>query len=89
VSLIGYPFINTILFSFQKKLVGLEATEWVGLDNYKFLLKEWIFQKTVVNSFIYTILGVGIKFLVGMAAALVLNQPIRARHFFRVLLFAP
>ncbi len=87
--LISYPFINTIIFSFQNKLLGVQESEWVGLDNYRRLLQSPIFLKTVLNSFIYTILGVGIKCLMGLITATVLNQPIRFRNFFRALLFAP
>ncbi|RMF85061.1 MAG: sugar ABC transporter permease, partial [Nitrospinota bacterium] len=58
VGLISYPFINTIIFSFQNKLLGVRESEWVGLDNYRYLLRNPIFVKTVVNSFVYTILGV-------------------------------
>ncbi|HWP49339.1 MAG TPA: sugar ABC transporter permease [Candidatus Limnocylindrales bacterium] len=89
VGLIGYPFISTIIFSFQNKLIGVKESEWVGLDNYRYLLHNPIFLKTVVNSFVYTILGVGIKCLLGLTTATVLNQPIRFRNFFRTLLFAP
>lgn len=87
--LISYPFINTIIFSFQNKLLGVQESEWVGLDNYRRLLQSPIFLKTVLNSFSYTILGVGIKCLMGLITATVLNQPIRFRNFFRALLFAP
>jgi len=89
IGLISFPFITTIAFSFQNKLVGVKESEWVGWDNYRELLHNPIFLKTVVNSFVYTLLGVGIKCAVGLTTATVLNQPIRFRNFFRALLFAP
>jgi ABC-type sugar transport system permease subunit len=42
-----------------------------------------------VNTVVFTVSAVAIKFVLGMAVALVLNQQIRARNFFRAFLLLP
>jgi len=86
--LIAYPFFSAIYLSLQDKFVGGEGT-FVGLQNYLTLLQDAIFRKTVVNTFIYTVLGVTLKAVLGMIIAVVINEEIRARNLMRALCFLP
>ena len=62
---------------------------FVGLGNYLELFRDEVFLRTAWNSVVYTAVGVGIKFLIGLTMALVLDQERRFNNFFRVLLFVP
>jgi len=86
--LIAYPFISSISLSLQDKMVGA-AGHFVGFQNYLTLLGDPIFQKTAVNTVIYTATGVILKAILGMIIALVINEEIRARHLMRALCFLP
>ena len=86
--LIAYPFFSSISLSLQDKMVGA-AGHFVGLQNYLTLLGDPIFQKTAVNTVIYTATGVILKAILGMIIALVINEEIRARHLMRALCFLP
>jgi multiple sugar transport system permease protein len=86
--LIAYPFFSAIFLSLQDKMVGAPGT-FVGLQNYVALLRDAIFRKTAVNTFIYTIVGVTLKAVLGMTIALVINEEIRARNLMRALCFLP
>jgi ABC-type sugar transport system permease subunit len=88
IGLVAYPFIYSFWLSMQQKQLGGEAT-FVFLDNFIYLLGNDDFQQAAINSFIYTIAGVGLKFLLGLAMALVLNSAIKVRNFWRALLFIP
>ena len=86
--LIAYPFFSAIFLSLQDKMVGAPGT-FVGLQNYVTLLSDAIFRKTVVNTVIYTVVGVMMKAVLGMIIALVINEEIRARNLMRALCFLP
>jgi multiple sugar transport system permease protein len=92
VVLIAYPFVSAILLSLQHKVVGGEPT-WVGLDNYRNLLfsEQYgeIFRKSVWVSAIYVVVSIALKFVLGMAMALLLNETFRGRMLMRALLFLP
>jgi len=93
VGLIAYPFFAAILLSFQNKLVGRPGV-WVGLDNYaNFLFGNTPtgqqFRSSVVVSFVYTFAAIAAKFVLGMLAALLLNEKFPGRMFFRALIFVP
>jgi len=85
---VAYPFVSAIILSFQDKYVGGEA-KWIGLGNYYELFGDRKFIQVIRNTIVYTIGSVGIKFMLGMGMALVLNQPRRFNNIFRTVLFVP
>ena len=92
VGLVAYPFFSGIWLSFQHKVVGREA-DWVGLRNYRDLLVGEQYAGTFWNSvwvsFVYTAVSVALKLVLGMAMALLLNEPFRGRMLMRAILFLP
>ncbi|MDP8923330.1 MAG: sugar ABC transporter permease [Chloroflexota bacterium] len=94
LGLVAYPLGYSFWLSLQDVKVG-GAGRFIGLDNYYKLL----FDSTArihgdfLNSVKVTLLYVGGaivgKFIVGLVSALILNAHIRARHFWRTLLFLP
>jgi multiple sugar transport system permease protein len=69
-------------------MIGGEA-RFIGLGNYQKLLGDGQFLRAATTSFIYTFFGVGLKFVVGLVAALVLHEALRAKNLWRMLLFLP
>jgi multiple sugar transport system permease protein len=69
-----YPFALGVWLSLSNATVG-HAGHWIGLRNFETLLHDQVFRMTVRNTFIYTIVTVVLKLALGMALALVLNQP--------------
>jgi len=93
LGLIAYPFFMAILLSFQDKTVGT-AGKWIGLGNYAALVfgagpMGQQFRASVVNTFVYTFGAEAVKFVLGMAAALLLNERFAGRMLFRALIFLP
>ncbi len=87
--LLAYPIAMAIWITLQDKTIGMPG-RFIGLENYRNLLfNDPFFWRVVRNGFIFTIGSVGLKVLVGMIMAIVLNQPIRFRGFFRGLLLMP
>jgi multiple sugar transport system permease protein len=85
---VAYPFFSAIYLSLHTKLVGAPA-RFVGLANYLELFRDEVFLRTAWNSVVYTVVGVGIKFVIGLAMALILDQQRRFNNIFRTLLFVP
>jgi multiple sugar transport system permease protein len=83
-----YPFLSAIWMSFQNKMVGAPAT-FIGFDNYVELFGDRHFVRTIKNTLIYTFFAVGLKFLLGLAMAMVLAQPRRLDFIYRTILFVP
>ncbi len=52
----------------------------VGLDNYRYLVENGVFGRVLLNTLIFTVGSVGISLVLGLAAALLLNQPLNARR---------
>jgi len=86
--LVAYPFFSAIYLSFQHKMVGAPG-RFVGLQNYAELFRDEVFLRTAWNSVVYTVVAVLLKFVIGLAMALVLDQERRFNNFFRTLLFLP
>ena len=88
LGLVAYPFANAIVMTFQQKTAGAPG-RFIGLGNYRELLANEVFLRTVFNTVIYTAFGVGCKFFLGLGMALVLNQERRWNNLFRSFLLIP
>ena len=80
--------MGAVLLTFQAKTAGAPGT-WIGLDNYRELLSNEVFSRTVYNSIFYTVVAVALKFVFGLSMALVLNQERLFNNFFRSFLLIP
>jgi len=87
-TLMIYPFINGIFISLTRKLVGFPPI-FVGFQNYIDLIHDWVFQRVIRNSFIYTFGAVSIKLGLGMVMALSLYKGIKGLRFFRGFFLLP
>src|SRR5207245_9659421 len=72
----------------QAKTAGAPG-RFIGLDNYRELLLSEQFLRAVVNTVSYTAIGVGLKFLLRLSMALVLNQERFCNNLFRSFLLIP
>jgi multiple sugar transport system permease protein len=94
VGLIAYPLGYSVWLSFHDVKVGGEG-RWIGFGNYYRILfdTDTRIHGLFLNSVRVTIVFVGGallgKFILGLITALILNAEIKARNFFRALLFLP
>ena len=85
---IAYPFVLGVWYSMSDvKIVGLG--EFIGLKNYGDLLQTPVFQQTVKNSFVYTILATIFKLALGLALALLMNQHFPFKNVIRASVLLP
>lgn len=101
---VGYTFIAPLLiglaiFTYGPVLaaLGLSFTKgdyistpkWIGLDNYRDLLKDELFWKSLQNTLYYVVGVVPIGLALSLLLALALNQKLRGITFFRSIFFLP
>jgi len=86
--LVAYPFVSAVLLTFQAKTAGAPG-KYIGLDNYRELLNNPVFWRTVWNTIFYTVMAVALKFVFGLGMALVLNQERLFNNFYRSFLLIP
>ncbi|WP_194543147.1 carbohydrate ABC transporter permease [Paenibacillus sp. JZ16] len=88
LAVMALPFCWAVYLSLTNKVVGVPET-FIGLRNYVELFTDSVFWKAVWNTAVFTMVAVILKAVFGMIMALVLNENIVARNFFRVMLFLP
>ncbi|OWK19099.1 hypothetical protein AJ88_48500 [Mesorhizobium amorphae CCBAU 01583] len=89
VAVIGWPLVDTVGLSFtDAKLVGT-AGNFVGIDNYTKMLSSSNFSRTLVTTTWFAVASVAIEMVIGVLAALLLNQEFRGRTFLRALMILP
>jgi multiple sugar transport system permease protein len=62
---------------------------FVGLENYRDMLADEKFRRSVYNTVYFTGASVPLTMLVGLGVALLLNQPLRGRGLLRTIYFLP
>jgi multiple sugar transport system permease protein len=62
---------------------------FIGLDNYKELLSDPVTRDSLARTGVFVAVTVPLGILAGLALAVLLNRPIRARGVFRTLLYLP
>jgi multiple sugar transport system permease protein len=85
---VAYPFLYGIWLSLSDATIG-NAGKFVGLQNFNTLLQDSIFRQTVANTFLYTFVTVIFKGTLGIAMALVLNNPLPFRQAMRAAMLLP
>ncbi|MCV3210176.1 sugar ABC transporter permease [Mesorhizobium sp. YC-39] len=85
-----YPMLDVIQLSFMKWNGLTAAKQWVGLDNYRYVLgDDPVFWVAFRNTLIWTALSVIFPPLIGLGLALGLNQNIPGRSPLRALFYMP
>jgi multiple sugar transport system permease protein len=89
VFFLGPLFYSLRISFFKWNFAHPDRSVWVGLDNYLTQLRNPIFIRAVLNTLVYTTITVSVKLALGFFVAVVLNQKIPARSFFRVAYYLP
>ncbi len=93
-SLLGFllftagPTLASLMLSFASwDLIG--SPRFVGLQNYREILRDAIFARVALNTITYSGGVVPLLVVVSLALALALNAPFKGRTFFRTAFFLP
>ena len=83
------PFIDTILLSFKDFSTDIYNPTFIGLDNYKILLKSKEFYTTLLNTFLFLLMVVPILTILPLIVAIFINQKIKGISIYKVLIYLP
>ncbi|EOC5014972.1 carbohydrate ABC transporter permease [Campylobacter jejuni] len=83
------PIIWVIILSFSDYQLGNGDFHFVGLINYKALLKDPVFFTSVKNTLIYALIVLPLSVLGGLALALLIESKNSAKSFYRAVFFLP
>jgi multiple sugar transport system permease protein len=86
--LLAYPFILGIYLSFTDTIIG-RSGQFIGLENYIYLLQDHVFYLTTFNTLLYTLVAVFLKLILGFALAIVLNRNFHGKGLVRAIVLLP
>jgi len=88
VCLVAYPFGMALYFSLSDYWVGSPGS-FIGLQNYRDIFGNEVFRQTVWNSFVFTVIAVLLKGVLGVWLALLLARDFRFKRVIRGAVLLP
>ena len=83
-----FPIVQSFVMSFTDwKLRG--ESSFIGLDNYVRALNDPLFWRALTATVGYTVVTVAGQMILGLSAALLLNEKIHGRSIFRLIYYLP
>jgi raffinose/stachyose/melibiose transport system permease protein len=84
-----YPIFRAAYFStFNWNGMG-PATLYVGLGNFKQILTDQVFAKSILNCLLIVVLSLAIQLPLALALAIMVGRDLPGRAFFRAIFFMP
>ncbi len=83
-----YPLGLGTWLGFTDAKIG-RAGEWVGLENFQFLIGDSVAQLSLFNTLFYTVVASALKFVLGLWLALLLNQHLPFKSLIRAVVLLP
>ncbi|PRD44661.1 ABC transporter permease [Phyllobacterium phragmitis] len=88
VCFLTYPLGLGVWLSFTDTRIGRDGI-FIGLENYDFLMGDSVFWLSVFNTLLYTVVASILKFVLGLWLALLLNENLPFKSFFRAIVLLP
>jgi multiple sugar transport system permease protein len=85
---LAYPLGLGVWLGFTDERIGRSGI-FIGLENYRFLWSDSVFWLSVFNTLLYTIVASVLKFGLGLWLALILNEHLPFKAFFRAIVLLP
>ncbi|MEY4122187.1 MAG: hypothetical protein RLZZ457_1025 [Pseudomonadota bacterium] len=83
-----YPLGLGVWLGFTDAKVGREGV-WIGLENYQFIWEDAVTRLALFNTLFYTFVASVVKFFLGLWLAILLNERIPYKNFFRSVILLP
>lgn len=81
------PILYLIYLSFTNG--NLTSTQWIGINNYRRLIIDSDFAQIIINTIYFSITSIIPSIIIPLLLAVLLNQKIILRSFFRTCYFIP
>ena len=89
VVLVGAPFFLAIYYSLSDATTGSQSLNFVGLRNFQAVLKDPVFRKSLMNTFIFTLVSQALVLVLAKILALALIKDFRGKWLVRFLILLP
>ena len=89
LGLLVYPVLYGVYLSFFKKHSFFPDQRFVGLTNYLYLMKDSDFWTSVWYGTVYSVSTIVLQIILGVIAALIVNETFRGRNFLRGVILFP
>jgi trehalose/maltose transport system permease protein len=83
-----YPIVYSIGLSVTDSTITTFGS-FVGLENYVEMFKNTDFREGLTNTVIFTVVSVGLEFVIGLGIALAINRAFRGRGLVRAAVLVP
>ncbi len=88
----GFPVVKNVTMGFQQyttsTFVSGEAP-WVGFENYRAVFRSAVFDRALLNTFVFTVGSIFGQFTIGMGLALFFQRRFPLSSFLRSLILVP
>jgi multiple sugar transport system permease protein len=89
IAVVGWPLADTVHLSFtDARLIGTQGQS-VGIDNYQKAIAGLPFRAALVTTAIFALVSVAIELVLGVLAALLLDQEFFGRTLLRAMMILP
>lgn len=85
---IAYPIIASFYYSFTNFQV-VKPPEWIGLANYRRLIHDDLFWKSMQVTTVYVAVSVPLGLVLSFLVALLMNQKVKGIGFWRTVFYLP
>ena len=89
IGLYAMPMLCLLILTFTIYEMGAIDIQWIGLSNFKHLLDDLVFQRSIHNTLLYVLCVVPISVLGGLLIALLVHARTKTRSFYEVIYFLP
>jgi multiple sugar transport system permease protein len=86
---VAFPLVYSMWLSLQDATGFVGQEKFIGLANYRTLVASTEFWRVVGQTAYFVVGSVPVRLVLGLAIALLLDQKIRGRTFYRLLFFSP
>lgn len=83
------PSVQTLLYSFYKVELLRGRFTFIGLENFRALLSDEIFQRATLNTLTYVVTIVPISACLGLLLAVMFDTKLRLKEFYKAIYFSP
>jgi multiple sugar transport system permease protein len=87
--LVGVPFFIALAFSVTDVTVGDTDLNFIGLENFRNIIKTPQFRRALVNSFVFTIAAQVLVIILANILALIFYEDFRGKWIARLLIIMP
>ena len=84
-----WPVVSAVRMSFYRWKGFGPMDDFVGLDNFRLVLRDEVFTDAVTHNLIIVVASIVVQLPLGLAIALLLNRRIKGRGLLRTIVFVP